>query len=1071
MNKNTLLTTLLLSASLAVPPAMAADKTWDGGGGNGTWTAANNWDLNTAPVANDSLFFAGAVQTSTNNDFAANTQFNGLTFNAEASSFTLAGNAINLAGNITNSSSVNQTINLALALQQNVIVNTGSTGNATSGGTTLGGIISGTGFSLEKTGSGRLSLSNANTFSGGVRVSEGTLNVFGNNAALGTGAVTFGSATGTENVLLTNEGDRTYSNNIIVAAGSGTRTIRSQTGNMGLSGTIFLFNDVTLDTASASNRVSLSSVAGNKTITVTDSGGGADVAYVEIGGSASRNAFTGNVQVQTGARFNASNSPARMDLSGASLTLASSANFTYGDDATVGGLNGVAGGATQMNSGSAKGLTLGGSGTYSFAGNLTNTGAGAGGLTVRLSYGGEKGTQTFSGTSSLTGGTAIQAGKLILDYSTNNTSKLNDTGAMTMRGGTIELAGGSHNEVVASTNIQKGGQANISRTSGSSTIALGALSWSSVGVFGASGVLNFSGDGIATTTSTNTRGILGSRARFTVGGANWAINDGANNIVALASYDTFVGSGGDNAKNYLLSGSGIVTANQSFNTLKIATTGSGQSLALGNRTLGFNNSGVLFTGADDYAITTSEASGALSGSLILHNYGSGVLTLGRLNGETFEHAGTGKTVLTTASGYTGTGTYNSFFLDSGTVQFSASNQLGGPNSSAKLSGGMLVADTAGGSFSLTNNAGHRNIQLGTDVPTIDVIGGNTVTIGGVISSDDTLVTSIVFGSASSNGTISLTGTNTYTGDTRIAGGRLSVNSATSLGSTSGNYKVVFSGNSTLNTTANIATSRYYDIYSGVTGTIETDASTTLTHNGTIAGAGNLRKAGAGTLTISGTSTYTGATTISAGTLLLDATGSIASSSGINLGTAGSQGTLDITAKSAYTLNAGQTLTGYGTVNIGTGKTLTIAGNLAPGNSPGITTITGGLALTGTSGTTMELGGLTVGTEYDRVVVSESLAFGGTLNIVSINGWNINQAATYDLFNFASSSGNFTSVTVGGFGLTFDNVDTYTGNNGGIIYTFTLADGALTVVPEPAAWMLLAFAGTLLVVTRNRRRRH
>lgn len=1061
---------------LASPGAFAADFTWDRGGGVNNWTNAVNWEGDIAPAAGDSLYFAGTA-TGNTNDFAANTQFNGLTFSAGANSFNLGGAAINLAGNITNASSNDQTISLSLALQQNVVVDTGAVGGLTSGGTTLSGSISG-GFALEKTGSGRLVLSQANTFSGGVRISNGTL-FASNGSSLGTGTVTLGSVAGTENVVLALNPD--IANNIVVGAGTGTRTIQSQSTGLDVTGSVQLLNDLTVTNVDVGHGLGFrGGITGSNTITVSLLAGTTN--SVSIHGWASHASFTGDVVVQNGSRFDAGNGGGVMDIGGARLELQNGAVFSFNGGGTVGGLDGVAGSVADMgNSSGTRVLVFGGSGDYAYAGNFTNSGAGTGGLLARLNYGGEKGTQTLSGSSALTGLTTIEAGKLILDYSTNNTTKLNDTAVLQLRSGTLELSGGSHNEVVGSTDIRNGGQANIVRTSGSSTISLGALTSGAVGGAAVSGVVNFSEGNIATTTTANTNGILmgtGGVARFVVGGADWATNDGANNIVALASYDAFVGSGGVNTLNYALTDSGVVTANQGFNTLKISTTTAGQSLALGEQTLNLARSGILFTGDHDYSITTG-AAGALTGNIILHHYGDGVLTLGRLSAQSFEHAGTGKTVLTTASTGATTNAQTGFFLDSGVVQFSANNQLMGQGN-LRLNSGAFVADTSGGNISLTNDSvsGHRNIALGTDVPNIDVVGGGTLTIGGVISSQavvSSVLTNspIIFGSATSDGTIVLAGTNTYDGDTRLDGGRLSINSNSSLGNTANSqvFKVIFSRDSTLNTTASFASNRYTEINGGVTGTFETDASTTLTQSGRIVGAGHLRKAGSGTMTLSAVNTYTGSTTISAGTLLLDATGSIAASTAINLGTVGSQGTLDVTAKSAFAFGAGQTLTGYGLVTIGAGKTVTVAGNLAPGNSTGIISVNGDLELLGTTTTTMELASANgiAGSGFDQVDVSGDLAYDGTLTITSYLGWDLTQPGSYNLFDFASFNGNFTDVSVGSVVLSFDSINTWTATDGGTTYNFTLDDGVLTVVPEPAAWLLTAMGGAIVFAMRRRAR--
>lgn len=93
----------------------AADRTWNAGGDQSSWSDAANWG-GTAPVANDSLFFGGSAGLTPNNNLAANTVFNGLTFSSGAGAFTLSGNQVNLGGGVTNSSATAQAISLTLGL-------------------------------------------------------------------------------------------------------------------------------------------------------------------------------------------------------------------------------------------------------------------------------------------------------------------------------------------------------------------------------------------------------------------------------------------------------------------------------------------------------------------------------------------------------------------------------------------------------------------------------------------------------------------------------------------------------------------------------------------------------------------------------------------------------------------------------------------------------------------------------------------------------------------------------------------------------------------------------------------
>src|SRR5439155_17652570 len=113
------------SHALLAPFAPAATDTWIGGGGNGNWTTAANWNstppANAPPLAGDILQFGGTANLATSNDFAANTQFSGINFLSGAGAFTLGGNAVLLAGNINNASATAQAINLGLVLDGGTI--------------------------------------------------------------------------------------------------------------------------------------------------------------------------------------------------------------------------------------------------------------------------------------------------------------------------------------------------------------------------------------------------------------------------------------------------------------------------------------------------------------------------------------------------------------------------------------------------------------------------------------------------------------------------------------------------------------------------------------------------------------------------------------------------------------------------------------------------------------------------------------------------------------------------------------------------------------------------------------
>ncbi|MEO7099209.1 MAG: autotransporter-associated beta strand repeat-containing protein [Luteolibacter sp.] len=175
----------IITASLA-----DAANVWDGGGANGNWGSVLNWDNDTLPAFPQALTFDGSLQVSTNND-QVGVGVTGITFPATAGTFTLAGNSLSLSGTVANNSTNLQTFTLPLALTA------APTFNAASGNITLSGVMSGS-FGFTKSGTGTLTISGANSNTGGATINAGTVKLGASNVLSSTAGITFGnSATGT----------------------------------------------------------------------------------------------------------------------------------------------------------------------------------------------------------------------------------------------------------------------------------------------------------------------------------------------------------------------------------------------------------------------------------------------------------------------------------------------------------------------------------------------------------------------------------------------------------------------------------------------------------------------------------------------------------------------------------------------------------------------------------------------------------------------------------------------------------------------------------------------------------
>ena len=190
------------------------------------------------------------------------------------------------------------------------------------------------------------------------------------------------------------------------------------------------------------------------------------------------------------------------------------------------------------------------------------------------------------------------------------------------------------------------------------------------------------------------------------------------------------------------------------------------------------------------------------------------------------------------------------------------------------------------------------------------------------------------------GSMQLTGVNTYHGTTSINLGTLNINADAALGTppSSPGTNITFGGNATLQFAADqisLSASRNIAISSGAMATFDTQAFNNPGDKigGVIAGAGGLAKAGAGILTLLGSNTYSGPTSIGNGTLVLDAAAG-AGALGPTAVSIGGSGSLLIRNTTGIAPGGSLTTTAAGaTINLqdGTINTLNVGGGLSLAN--------------------------------------------------------------------------------------------------------------------------------------------
>src|SRR5215210_2190846 len=98
------------------PSALAVNEFWVGTGNSNNWSDNGNWADNSAPVSPASLTFQDTTRLTPFNNLAGYeagpTNGVAIGFSSTAGAFVLSGSAITLSGNVVNSSTNLQTINL-----------------------------------------------------------------------------------------------------------------------------------------------------------------------------------------------------------------------------------------------------------------------------------------------------------------------------------------------------------------------------------------------------------------------------------------------------------------------------------------------------------------------------------------------------------------------------------------------------------------------------------------------------------------------------------------------------------------------------------------------------------------------------------------------------------------------------------------------------------------------------------------------------------------------------------------------------------------------------------------------
>lgn len=671
------------------------------------------------------------------------------------------------------------------------------------------------------------------------------------------------------------------------------------------------------------------------------------------------------------------------------------------------------------------------------------------------------------------GGSVTQSGLSQLLFRNNNTY----SGTTTIASGSLQVGQNGTTGSIGAGNIVDNGALTFSR-SNALTVA---------NLISGSGSFTQNGDGVLTLTNAANSysggtsvldGVLSVAADSALGAAGGAVllNSGtlrfSNAVIGSRNYSIFNNATFDVRANSQIGGN---------------ITGSGRLTKTGSAVLELLGSGDNWTGGTTISAGTLQigAGGSITGNVTDNatlDFATSLTFGGQISGTGAVKVSSGTVFLTNDNSYSGgttvtavleignggtTGSIIGNVTNNGTLSFFRSDSL---SFGGSISGSGILNKLAGGTLTLTGTntySGDTNIT-GTliasggaaigDASVVTIFAGATLNLAsnesvGAISSNGgtaaialnantlTLAGSFLthwFGQMTGTGGLTLVnngnthvllmgGTNTYSGATHIDSGEISADAANGFSpfaavTVAAGATLDLNGyNETIGSLAGAGAVTLTTVNGG-NGVLTTngDNSSTL-FSGAFSGVGGLTKVGTGTLTLTGDSSFTGSTIVTAGTLQLG-----------NGGTTGSL-TGDISDNGVLSFDRSDTLTFAGAIT-GSGALKQIGSG---------TTILTGVSTYG-GGTTISAGTLQIGTGGSitgNVTDNANLAFNRSdaidfAGLISGSGRVTQSGGTTTLSNASNSYGGGTFINAGILAISAD------GNLGAANGAVTLNGGTL-----------------------------